>query len=188
MRKSLFQTILAFLSGLLFVSMSTAQEPGDTLWTRTYGGSGDESGGSVLQTSDGGYIVSGWADSFGAGEYDFYLLRVVGEPLVLDIVPDSAIVAQGDTLCYHLTCYNNTPDYMQLWFRVNVRQPSGQLFGPIFGPARFGMFGNGFSEGDMCHFVPPPAPLGDYMLFAELYSIDFSARDSMTVTVTGGGE
>jgi hypothetical protein len=36
---------------------------GDTLWTRTYGGAGDDYGRSVKQTSDGGYIV--------AGEYDY---------------------------------------------------------------------------------------------------------------------
>ncbi len=32
---------------------------GDTLWTRTYGGSGDDMGYSVQQTQDGGYIVAG---------------------------------------------------------------------------------------------------------------------------------
>jgi hypothetical protein len=32
---------------------------GDTLWTRTYGGTHDEKGRSVKQTSDGGYIIAG---------------------------------------------------------------------------------------------------------------------------------
>ena len=56
---------------------------GDTLWTRTYGGSNGEEARSVQQTADGGYIVAGYTWSFGAGEYDFYLVRTnsQGSPL-----------------------------------------------------------------------------------------------------------
>jgi hypothetical protein len=48
---------------------------GDTLWTRTLGGSEDDQGHSVQQTSDGGYIVVGNTWSFGAGGYDVYLIK-----------------------------------------------------------------------------------------------------------------
>jgi hypothetical protein len=49
---------------------------GDTLWTRTYGGSqGHNYGYSVRQTSDGGYIVAGFTDAFGAGNEDVYLIK-----------------------------------------------------------------------------------------------------------------
>ncbi|MFH1010392.1 MAG: hypothetical protein V1784_04055 [bacterium] len=48
---------------------------GDTLWTRTYGGSGIDEASSVQQTTDGGYIVAGYTWSFGAGNYDFYLVK-----------------------------------------------------------------------------------------------------------------
>ncbi len=36
---------------------------GDTLWTKTYGGAGNDQGWSVQQTSDSGYIVAGWTAS-----------------------------------------------------------------------------------------------------------------------------
>ena len=38
---------------------------GDTLWTRNYGGAGDDEGYSVQQTSDTGYIIAGLTTSFG---------------------------------------------------------------------------------------------------------------------------
>jgi hypothetical protein len=48
---------------------------GDTIWTRTYGGSGDDEGNSVCETSDGGYIIAGKTESFGAGRNDVYLIK-----------------------------------------------------------------------------------------------------------------
>jgi|AntAceMinimDraft_16_1070373.scaffolds.fasta_scaffold07990_4 hypothetical protein len=47
---------------------------GDTLWTRTFGGAGDEWGSSVKQTSDNGYIISGYTNSYG-GNYDAFLIK-----------------------------------------------------------------------------------------------------------------
>ena len=68
-------TLLAVGLSLLFASTILAQEPGDTLWTRTYGGSSYEEAYSVQQTADGGYIVAGTTESFGAGDNDVWLLR-----------------------------------------------------------------------------------------------------------------
>ena len=48
---------------------------GDTLWTRTYGGTDDDEGYSVRQTPDGGYIIAGYTNSFGAGTYYAYLIK-----------------------------------------------------------------------------------------------------------------
>ncbi len=48
---------------------------GDTLWTRAYGGTDYNVGNSIQQTSDGGYIVAGTTSSYGAGSFDFYLIK-----------------------------------------------------------------------------------------------------------------
>jgi len=49
---------------------------GDIEWQRTYGGSDYDSISSIQQTSDGGYIVSGRTDSFGAGSFDIWILKL----------------------------------------------------------------------------------------------------------------
>jgi hypothetical protein len=49
---------------------------GNPQWTRTYGGaSGDDIAHSLVQTSDGGYALAGWTESFGAGKSDFWLVK-----------------------------------------------------------------------------------------------------------------
>ena len=48
---------------------------GDTLWAATYGGSARDIGHSVCETRDGGYVMTGETESFGAGSYDLYLIR-----------------------------------------------------------------------------------------------------------------
>ena len=48
---------------------------GDTLWTRTYGGAGDDEGNSVQQTADGGYIIAANTSSFGLGSQVVWLIK-----------------------------------------------------------------------------------------------------------------
>jgi hypothetical protein len=52
-----------------------ADENGYEVWKNTFGGELDDRAECVGLTSDGGYIVAGYTESFGAGEYDFYLVK-----------------------------------------------------------------------------------------------------------------
>jgi hypothetical protein len=49
---------------------------GDIEWQNTYGESSGDSAYSIQQASDGGYIVAGLTYSFGAGERDFWVLKL----------------------------------------------------------------------------------------------------------------
>lgn len=46
-----------------------------TTFSNTYGGQGDEQANCVIQTSDGGYALAGWTDSYGNGYYNFWLVK-----------------------------------------------------------------------------------------------------------------
>jgi hypothetical protein len=48
---------------------------GDMQWNKTYGGTGNDHGYSLVQTSDGGYAIAGQTNSFGAGNSDFWLVK-----------------------------------------------------------------------------------------------------------------
>ncbi len=48
---------------------------GDTLWTKTFGGTGNDRTAKIIQTNDNGYAVFGTTNSFGNGGDDFLLWK-----------------------------------------------------------------------------------------------------------------
>ncbi|MCX6841446.1 MAG: hypothetical protein NTX53_04065 [candidate division WOR-3 bacterium] len=95
-----FALAMAALAAILVPSFLTAQ----ITFQRTYGGWFDDFGQSVLQTRDGGYVVTGWTYSFGAGAADAWLVRT-----------DS----QGDTLWTKTYGYSNDDVGQSVWQTVD---------------------------------------------------------------------
>jgi len=82
---------------------------GDTVWTKTYGGSGVDYGYSVAQALDGGYIIAGYTESFGGTDRKGYVIKTNG---------------RGDTLWTRI--YGGPDDD---WFQaVAVTPDSGYVF------------------------------------------------------------
>jgi PKD repeat protein len=65
-------------TGSNLVYMVKADSAGNMQWAKTYGGSNNslfDRGNCVEQTTDGGYILTGLTESFGAGNNDIYIIK-----------------------------------------------------------------------------------------------------------------
>ena len=49
---------------------------GEIAWQKTYGGARDETAVSVIPTQDGGFLAAGETQSFGAGDWDIWLVKL----------------------------------------------------------------------------------------------------------------
>jgi putative intracellular protease/amidase len=63
-------------SGSRDVYLIKTDADGNEIWSRAFGGPDLDVGTSVDDTLDGGYIVAGYTESYGAGKNDIYLVKV----------------------------------------------------------------------------------------------------------------
>ena len=116
---------------------------GDLEWEKVYGGPGMDMGAAVLQTSDGGYLVAGSTNSFGAGGYDVYLVKIdpqgngewentfgdTGDEIAISIThsPDGGCVVVGGK--YDGSLETTYPDVLVMRFNLantlNTSSPAG---------------------------------------------------------------
>ena len=68
-------TTCSFGNGNNDIYLITTYLSGDTLWTRTFGGTDDEFGVFVREMDNGDFIIYGSTKSFGNGNSDFYLIK-----------------------------------------------------------------------------------------------------------------
>ena len=173
---------------------------GDTLWTHTYGGSRWDYGRSVQQTADGGYILTGYTDSFGAGGTDLYLVKTAGEAqepeISIEIIPDDppVTVPQGGRFGFTGTLTNNTvdPQVTDVW--TMAIGPQKEVYGPFkeLNDLELDPY-----ETRSAHFsqrVPNLAPLGFYNYIAYCGDYPSTVMDSsffqieVIYDISSGGE
>ena len=86
---------------------------GDTLWSRIYGGSANDVAHDVKMTSDGGFVIVGSTESYGAGGKDIYVVRTDAagnliwsqtyggsaddEAHAVQVLPDRSFAISGNT-------------------------------------------------------------------------------------------
>jgi hypothetical protein len=63
----------SFYSDIYVVKLDSS---GNVIWTKTIGGSFDDVAYSIIQSSDGGYVVAGGTSSFGAGGADIFVVKL----------------------------------------------------------------------------------------------------------------
>jgi len=68
--------MLSYGAGSCDIYLVKTDANGDTLWTNIVGGPGWDEGMSVREIPGGGYAVCGGGNSYGSGDYDFYLLKL----------------------------------------------------------------------------------------------------------------
>lgn len=69
-------TTNSFGVGQADIFLMKLSSTGNILWAKTYGGSGVDEGGKVLKSNDGGYILSGYTESYdSSGAGDILLIK-----------------------------------------------------------------------------------------------------------------
>ena len=67
--------IMTLTFSLFFLPLTKVSAQSSTMWDKTYGGTERDRGPSLVVTSDGGYAITGYTTSFGAGSSDWWLVK-----------------------------------------------------------------------------------------------------------------
>ena len=88
----------SFGAGKAVVYVIKLDANGNLQWTKTIGGPDSEEGVYLIQTSDGGYAIAGYTESFGAGGKDVYVIKLDKNGDACCAVSQTSQVGAGGTL------------------------------------------------------------------------------------------
>ena len=108
----------------LSITAFTQIIPPDTLWTNTFGGFGSDEGFNIRQTPNGGYIITGYTTSSGAGQEDAWLIRMDGiHEAMVNLTPHNTpiiIPENGGSFEFDIEITNNINTFQtfDLWTQI----------------------------------------------------------------------
>jgi len=150
----------------------TTNPQGELIWDARYGGPEDDLGWCMDLTSDGGYILGGPTQSYGAGGWDGWLVRLGPEgppppppPLVeislAPVNPPIIIPPAGGTFAFTVLMSNSAPgqQIFDVWSTIQV--PGGSQFLAL-GPYLISLPAGASMSRLRNQYVPPMAPAGQY--------------------------
>lgn len=157
---------------------------GDTLWTRSVGGIDGDYCHAIDTTFDGDFIITGYTQSFGAGQADAYIMKLNSSGDVLwfktygdledDIGLDIMESTDGDYLVCGRTDSFGSSDGDLLIFKTNSN-------GDLLWTKRFGAFGTDLARGVF------QTNSGDIMVVGETYSMGAGLSDAFLIQLDSAG-
>ncbi len=128
---------------------------GKVLWSKAFGGESDEEAHGVTELSDGSLVIVGGTESFGAGDFDFYIVKLTAggkklweryygqkkADLFYAVTPaaDGGFTAAGYTRSYHsgkkdLTVMRCDKSGNPLWHKIVGRHEHEIAYGVVSTP------------------------------------------------------
>jgi hypothetical protein len=157
---------------------------GDSLWSRTYGGSGNDYCAAAYQTADGGYVFCGGTDSYGAGSHDFWLVRMTANG---DSLWSRTFGGAGWDICYGmqqtsdggfvLAGWTNSIGGQRDFWLVKADEDGDSLWSRVFGGA----------QSDECHAIVRSLD-GGYLLVGETISFGAEDQDFWAIKTGANGD
>jgi hypothetical protein len=153
---------------------------GNVLWNKFFGGTNNDYGNSVLQTSDDGFIIAGSTSSYGAGLSDGYIIKTdsIGNVMWTKTYggvnnDEFKYIEQISDTTYILCGSTNTPSDVYV---VKINSLGNSIWTRTIG-------GSGIDSGNTIHQTPEH----NFIISGYTYSYGFGLNDSYLIKLDSIG-
>ncbi len=130
----------SFGAGARDIYLVRIDENGNELWNKTYGGLSEEGGNEIISTPDGNFMLFGFTQSYGAGDRDFYLVKInsqgdtiwtktYGSPNYEESQEITKVKNGGYVLCGHSIAFDPNHDM----YAVKINEDGGVIWSNPYG-------------------------------------------------------